>query len=49
VSPRAAPETGGGPAGSSNAGLAVVGAAMVAASALLVFARLRSRGARPGQ
>jgi hypothetical protein len=49
TAPRGGVETGGGPAGSSNAGLALVGGAMVAASALLVFARLRSRGARPGQ
>jgi hypothetical protein len=49
MSPHGGVETGGGPAGSRNTGLAVVGGAMVAASVLMVFVRLRSRGVRPRQ
>jgi hypothetical protein len=49
TAPHGGVETGGGPADGRSPGLAVVGSVMVAASALLVFVRLRSRGARPEQ
>jgi hypothetical protein len=47
--PHGGVETGGGPAGDRNPGLAVVGGAMVAASALVAVVRLRSRRVRPRQ
>jgi hypothetical protein len=49
TAPHGGVETGGGPAGSRNPGLAVVGGAMVAASALVAVVRLRSRRVRPRQ
>jgi hypothetical protein len=49
MAPHGGVETGGGPAGGRNLGLALAGGAMVGASAIVVFVRLRPRGARSGQ
>jgi hypothetical protein len=49
TAPRGGIETGGGPASGRSVGLALVGGAMVAASAIVLFVRLRPRGARSGQ